>query len=297
MAVPQRAKERTYVIYALLAAVLYALNAPLSKLLLLDGEGVGSAMMAGLLYLGAGIGMLGLGLARRVRGQYDNASPERPLNRGDLPYIIGMVLLDVAAPILLMAGLALTSSAHAALLNNFEIVATTLVALVVFREPVSARLWVAIALITVSSAILSFEDASALAFSPGSLLVLGACVCWGIENNCTRQLSSADPLEVVVVKGLCSGSFSLVLALALGEALPRVATTVAILTLGFVAYGLSIFFYVRAQRGLGAARTSAYYAIAPFVSVAFSLVLFRSIPGPAFWLALAIMAVGTWLVP
>lgn len=280
-----------YIVSAILAAALYALNAPLSKLLLAEAS-VGSTMMAALLYLGAGAGMAVVGLVRRAAGR---SSAEHEFGRQDVPYLVGMVVLDIAAPILLMAGLALTTSANAALLNNFEIVATTLVALAVFGEPVSRRLAGAIALITLSSAILSFEDASSLSFNVGSLLVLGACVCWGFENNCTRQLSHADPLKVVVVKGFGSGAGSFAIALALGEAVPAFGTTACALGLGFIAYGLSIFFYVRAQRGLGAAKTSAYYAIAPFVSVAFSLIIFRELPGPAFWLALAIMAAGTWL--
>ena len=158
--------------WAILAAALYALNAPLSKRLLQD---IAPTTMAGLLYLGAGAGMFLLGLARRALGR--PAGPQ--LSRRDLPYTIGMVLLDIAAPILLMAGLARTSPAHASLLNNFEIVATSLIALAVFHETIGQRLWLAIGLITLASMILSFEDASSLQFSSGSLLVLGACVCWG----------------------------------------------------------------------------------------------------------------------
>lgn len=274
---------------ALLAAALYALNAPVSKLLLDD---VPPTLMAAFLYLGAGLGMAALGVFRR------RVSPtkEARLTRQELPYAVGMILLDMAAPILLMAGLTRTTSANASLLNNFEIVATSIIALAVFHEAISRRLWLAIGLITLSSLLLSFEDASSLQFSVGSLFVLLACVCWGFENNCTRMMSAKDPLEIVVLKGFGSGLGSLILALAVGESLPAPGKLLPVLFLGFVAYGLSIFFYVYAQRTLGAARTSAYYAIAPFLGVGLSFLLFRQPPTPLFLIALALMALGTWLV-
>lgn len=174
-----------------------------------------------------------------------------------------MVALDIAAPIFLMLGLSRTASANVSLLNNFEIVATSLIALVVFKEAVSRRLWLAIGLITLSSVVLSLEDSGSFQFSGGSLLVLLACVCWGFENNCTRMMSDSDPLEIVVVKGFGSGLGSLVIAFAAGEAFPAPKWIPAIMFLGFVSYGLSIFFYVYAQRTLGAALTSAFYAVAP----------------------------------
>ena len=249
-------------------------------------------MMAALLYLGAGLGMLLLGLVRRRAGVGES---ERRLTRSDLPYTVGMIALDIAAPICLMAGLASTTSANASLLNNFEIVVTSLIALLVFGEAISRRLWLAIGLITLSSLILSFEDASSLSFSSGSLLVLAACVCWGFENNCTRMMSQSDPLEIVVLKGFGSGLGSLAIAFAAGESIPAPPYVLGALLLGFLAYGLSIFFYVYAQRQLGAAKTSAYYAIAPFIGAGLSLVLFRTWPEPAFWVALAIMAAGAYL--
>lgn len=274
--------------WALLAAALYAISTPVSKLLLQD---VAPTMMAGLLYLGAGIGMFLLGLVRRGV----KALPqESHLTRRDLPYTVGMVLLDIAAPICLMVGLTRTTSANASLLNNFEIVATALIALMVFGEKISRRLWLAIGLITLSSMILSFEDAASLDFSFGSLFVLAACVCWGFENNCTRMMSASDPLEIVVIKGFGSGLGSLVLALALGESLPPLRVLPVVLGLGFVAYGLSIFFYVYAQRRLGAAKTSAYYAVAPFIGVLLSRLILKEAFTQVFLIALAIMMAGAY---
>ena len=276
------------IVWALLAAALYAISTPVSKLLLQD---VAPTMMAGLLYLGAGIGMFGLGMVRRGVKALPH---ESHLTRRDLPYTVGMVLLDIAAPICLMVGLTRTTSANASLLNNFEIVATALIALMVFREKISRRLWLAIGLITLSSMILSFEDAASLDFSFGSLFVLAACVCWGFENNCTRMMSASDPLEIVVIKGFGSGLGSLVLALALGEPLPPLQVLPVVLVLGFVAYGLSIFFYVYAQRRLGAAKTSAYYAVAPFIGVLLSRLILQEAFTQVFLIALAIMMAGAY---
>jgi len=274
--------------WAVLAAALYALNAPVSKLLLAS---VPPTMMASFLYLGAGAGMLAVGAVRRA---VEKKSPERRLTRKDLPYTIGMIVLDIAAPVFLMLGLSATASANVSLLNNFEIVATSLIALLVFQEAISRRLWLAIGLITLSSVVLSIEDASSFQFSGGSLFVLLACICWGFENNCTRMMSESDPLEIVVIKGFGSGLGSLLLALMLDEPLPAPGLIPAILLLGFVSYGLSIFFYVSAQRGLGAALTSAFYAVAPFIGVLLSLLIFRALPGVRFFAALAMMAVGTY---
>ena len=277
------------VLCAVLAAAFYALNAPLSKLLLVR---VAPAMMAAFLYLGAGLGMcLWLLVTRKSR-----ARTEQPLTRRDLPYTVGMIVLDVAATIALMTGVARTSAASASLLNNFEIVATSLIALVLFKEAISKRLWLGIFLVTLSSVLLSAQDIRAVSLSAGSLYVLLACVCWGFENNCTRRLSEKDPMEIVAVKGIFSGLGALIVAFVCGAALPDALSIVLALLLGFVAYGLSILFYIYAQRSLGAAKTSAYYAVAPFIGVALSLALFREIPSGWFIAALIVMIAGTWCV-
>ena len=279
-------KTSRAILFAVLAAALYALNAPVSKLLL--GR-VPERMMAAFLYLGAGVGMGAVKLIGRGRR-------ERSLRRDDLPYVIGMIALDIAAPILLMLGLRRTTPETAALLNNFEIVATSLIALVLFKEAISRRLWLGIFLVTLSSVLLSAQDIRAVSLSAGSLYVLLACVCWGFENNCTRRLSEKDPMEIVAVKGVFSGLGALIVAFVCGAALPDALSIVLALLLGFVAYGLSILFYIYAQRSLGAAKTSAYYAIAPFIGVALSLALFREIPSGWFIAALIVMIAGTWCV-
>ena len=154
----------------------------------------------------------------------------------------------------------------------------------------------ALGLITLSSLLLSVEDARSFSFSVGSLYVLLACCCWGMENNCTRMLSQSDPQQIVIVKGFGSGVGSMIVALIAGEMLPDAGKLLLVLLLGFVAYGLSIYFYVYAQRFLGAARTSAYYAVQPFIGVLLSLLIFREMPGVLFFAALALMIGGTWLV-
>ena len=279
----------TGILLAILAAALYAINSPFSKLLL---DYMPSTLMAGFLYIGAGLGMGVIALVRKVR---KTERTEEKITKADLPYTLAMIVLDIAAPIFLLLGLSHTTAANASLLNNFEIVATAIIALMIFKERISPRLWFGILFVTASCALLSFEDLSSLTFSVGSLFVLLACVCWGIENNCTRKLSSKDPLEIVLLKGIFSGLGSVIIGLCIGERITVLWSVFAVLGVGFVAYGLSIFFYVYAQRMLGAARTSAYYAIAPFIGALLSLVIFRDIPHYTYFVALGLMVVGAWL--
>ena len=280
---------RTGIFFAIIAAALYALNSPLSKLLL---DYMPSTLMAGFLYIGAGIGMAFMALIRRFS---KNSLDENKLTKKNFPYTLLMILLDIAAPIFLLAGLNSVSSANASLLNNFEIVATSLIALIIFKEKISTRLWVGIVFITLSCALLSIEDISRFKLSYGALFILLACVCWGLENNCTKKISSKDPLQIVVLKGIFSGTGSIVIGLILGERIGYIWSVFAVLGVGFVAYGLSIFFYVYAQRSLGAARTSAYYAIAPFIGTFLSLIIFREKPHYTYFIALVIMITGAWL--
>ena len=283
-------KKATATAFAILAAALYAINTPFSKLLI---EYVDSTMMAGFLYFGAGLGMF---LYTSISGVFGKKVVKEPLTKAELPYTIAMILLDIAAPILLMHGLSITTSANATLLNNFEIVATSLIALVIFKEFISKKLWIAIGLVTLASVILTFEGAGSFTFNLGSLMVLGAATCWGFENNCTRMLSHKSSEEIVIIKGIFSGLGSLIAAFILGEQIPQLIYIVAVMVLGFVSYGLSINFYIMAQAKLGAAKTSAYYSIAPFLGVAFSLFLVGERPALQFYVALTVLLVGTVLI-
>lgn len=280
---------KTGILIALLAAALYAVNAPCSKLLL---DFLPPTLMAGFLYIGAGIGMGAVALVRKLR-RTDHT--EARLTRAELPYTIAMILLDIAAPVCLLFGLRMTTAANASLLNNFEIVATAVIALLFFKEKIGARLWCGIAFVTVACLLLSFESAESLRFSYGSLLILLACLFWGVENNCTRKISSKDPLQIVLLKGIFSGAGSLVIGLCIGERVTVLWSVFAALAVGCVAYGLSIFFYVHAQRLIGAARTSAYYAVAPFIGTLFSFVLFPQMPHYTYFIALGLMGIGAWL--
>lgn len=279
----------TGILLAILAAALYAISSPFSKLLL---DYMPSTLMAGFLYIGAGLGMGVIAIIRKIRRA---GRIEEKIAKTDLPYTVAMIVLDIAAPIFLLLGLSHTTAANASLLNNFEIVATAIIALMIFKEKISPRLWFGILFVTASCVLLSFDDISSVKFSIGSLFILLACVCWGIENNCTKKLSSKDPLEIVILKGVFSGLGSIVIGLCLGECPAATWSIFAVLAIGFVAYGLSIFFYVYAQRLLGAARTSAYYAISPFIGTLLSIIIFRDVLHHTYFIALGLMIVGAWL--
>ena len=276
------------IMFAFLAAVFYAINVPISKVLL---QHVGPTTMAALLYLGAGIGIGMMSLFNKK----DREKAES-LTKAELPYIVGMIVLDIAAPIFLMLGISYGSSANASLLGNFEIVATTVIALILFKEAVTKRLWLAIGLITLSSILLSFEGTDSFHFSYGSLLVIIATVCWGLENNCTRELSSKSTYQIVMLKGLCSGLGALVIALIKRESFPGIGYIAIALALGFVAYGLSIFMYVRAQNVLGAAKTSAYYAVNPLIGALLAFVFLSESLSWMYVIALIVMVIGSALV-
>lgn len=279
------------ILLAVLAAALYAISTPVSKMML---QTVAPTMVAAFLYLGAGIGVGAMMLIRSGR----HRTTEERLHKGDTPYAVAMVLLDIAAPILMMYGLKTCSAANTSLLNNFEIVATALIALLFFSESVGRKLWMAIILVTAASILLSLDDGSigeALTFSRGSLLVLGATVCWGLENNCTRQIANRDPMEIVTVKGFGSGLGALLIALCVGDDFPSFRHIAIILLLGFVAYGLSIYFYTYAQRTIGAAKTSTYYALAPFIGALLSILMLGEPVTWIFVVASVIMAAGCWI--
>lgn len=281
-------KQARAAILAVSAAVFYALNVPFSKKLLAY---VGPTDMASLLYLGAGVGVGILYLFRRK-----TEGREERLGRADMPYTVGMVVLDILAPIFLMLGIHTGLAANASLLGNFEIVATAVIALWLFKEKVSKKLWTAVVLITLSSLILSFEGSGSLRFSVGSLFVLLATVCWGLENNCTRKIAEKSTYQIVTVKGLCCGVGSFAVARVVGEPLPAGKYVLLAMLLGFVAYGLSIFLYIRAQRDLGAAKTSAFYAAAPFVGTFLAFAINGEPLTVAYFLGLIGMLAGTGFV-
>lgn len=280
-------KRKTAFAYAILAAALYALMTPISKLLQVSVPPVAEA---GLLYLGAGTGMLLIYLLQNKR-----YSGQPSVDKSDLKYAAAMVVLDMLAPVFLLLGLSMTTPENVSLLNNFEIVATTIIAYTFFHEKIGKRLALSIGIITASCILLSLDNTASLSFSKGSVFVLLACICWGFENNCTSSLSGKDTRQIVMIKGFGSGAASFLLSLMIGERISSARNAVFVMVLGFLAVGLSVYFYVLAQSRIGAARTSSCYAVSPFIGVLFSLILFREIPGKLFWTALALMAVGVYL--
>ncbi len=277
-------------IYAVLAAALFGASTPFSKVLVGEMDPI---LLAALLYLGAGAGLflLGKGL-RPTRAPAQEAS----LGRSDYPWLLGGILTGgVLAPISLLAGLQLTPAATAALLLNFELVATALLAAVVFSESVGTRALAAVAVIAGAGVVLTWHGAAS-GFTPGALGVIAACILWGIDNNLTRKISGKNPLTIAVAKGLGAGGISLALAMIVRAPFPGFGPAAAALAVGFVTYGLSILFFVLALRDLGAARTSAYFASAPFIGAIASLLFFREVPGMQFLVALPLFLVGIFLL-
>ena len=285
-----QSKRNIAVLFAIMAAILYGFSSPLSKLLLVK---LSPYFMASLLYFGAGIGMFFVNLFNN-RLRKDNIK-ESKLSKIDLPYTIGMILLDILAPILLMVGLTYSNASSVSLLNNFEIVATTSIAMIFFKETIGKRMGFAILFIVVAGIILSFEDINQFQLSVGSLFVIGASICWGLENNFTRKLSIKNPLQIVVVKGLGSGLGSLLITILLKQYATDWIYILYALLLGFVAYGMSLFLYIRSQREIGATRTATFYAAAPFVGVLLSLTIIGEAITIPFLIALAVMLFGTYL--
>lgn len=280
----------SHILQALLAALFFGASAPLSKLLLID---VPPVLMAALLYLGSGIGILLVKLSQRLALSQREAGIKAP----DVKWLAGAILSGgILAPILLMVSLRNTPASTASLLLNFEGVGTTLIALFFFRESISRRALTAISGITLASILLSTDFKGGFGFSLGALGVILACVLWGADNNFTRNISAKDPLTIVAWKGLVAGTFSLFLGIFLGQQLPPVATILGILLLGFISYGLSTMLFIYSMRGLGAARTSTLYGTAPLAGVLLSFIIFRDPVTLVFVFAAIMMATGALLL-
>ena len=274
---------------ALLAALLFGASAPLAKLLLGEIEPV---LLAAFLYLGSGFGLLAIKGVQRLGGS--PADHEAGISRPDIKWLAGATLAGgVAAPIILMFGLRSTPAATASLLLNFEGVATTIIAALIFKEGVGRRAWGAIITITIASILLSVNITSGWGFSFGAIGILAACLLWGMDNNMTRNISAKDPLTIVTIKGLAAGTFSLILAFLVGNHLPGWKTALGAMLLGSLSYGLSITLFIRALRGLGAARTSALFGTAPLAGLALSFLLFKEPVGLLFLFAIPLMVTGT----
>lgn len=279
------------VLVALGAAVLFGASTPFAKLLVGELQPV---LLAGLLYLGSGIGLsLWRWTARRFK---PNDAKEASLARADLPWLAGAILLGgVIGPVLLMVGLTRTPGSSGSLLLNLEGVLTAALAWWVFKENFDRRIALGMAAITAGGLVLSWEGQPALSVPWGPLAIAGACLAWAIDNNLTRKVSSADPLQIAAAKGLVAGPMNLGLALALGASIPSLPIIVAAAVVGLLGYGVSLTLFVLALRHLGTARTGAYFSLAPFVGAAVALPLLGEVVSVTFVGAAALMGVGVWL--
>ncbi|MET0963222.1 MAG: DMT family transporter [Noviherbaspirillum sp.] len=282
----------TGVIHAFLAALTFGASTPFAKILL--GQ-VAPATLAGLLYMGSGVGLLLWFLLRGLRGRSGNEGSSR-LRRKDMPWLAGAILFGgVAGPLLLMLGLARTPASAASLLLNMEGVLTSLLAWFVFRENFDRRIFIGMLLIVIGGVVLSWEQRPEFGVPWGAIAIVGACLCWGIDNNLTRKISASDAVQIAGLKGLVAGAVNLGIAFWLGMPAPALGSALLAGAVGFCGYGLSLVFFVLALRNLGTARTGAYFSAAPFVGAAISLALLGDAPGNGFWLAGALMAAGIWL--
>jgi drug/metabolite transporter (DMT)-like permease len=275
---------------ALGSAALFGASTPLAKLLL--GAGVDPWLLAGLLYLGSGIGLGLVHLARRGLGV---PAPEASLRRGDLPWL-GLVVLSggVIGPVLLMLGLARTAASSAALMLNLEGLATMTIAWLVFKENVDRLLLIGALAILAGAVLLSWSGGPA-GVGLGAFAIAGACLAWGVDNNLTRKLSAADPVQIAAVKGVVAGAVNLALAFSKGAHFPDPAAVASAAVVGFFGYGVSLVLFVLALRHLGTARTGAYFSTAPFLGAALALILFREPVTVQLVGAAILMSIGVYL--
>ena len=287
-----KAQNRTRgVTAALFAAALFGASTPFNKLFL---ERIDPLLLAGILYLGSGIGLAAwIGLRRLLA---KSQSREARLQRRDLPWLTAAILAGgVIAPVLLMLGLTVTSASSASLLLNLEGVLTALLAWFVFKENFDRRIFAGMVAILLGGVLLSWQSWPELGVPWGSLGIGGACLCWAIDNNLTRKVSAADPTEIAAIKGLVAGTVNFGLATIAGVRIPIAPEIVSAGVLGFLSYGVSLSCFVLALRHIGTARTGAYFSTAPFIGAALSLIVLHEQPSLLFWAVGCLMAAGVWL--
>ena len=282
--------KRTAVLYALISAALFGVSTPAAKLLV---GSIHPVTLAGLLYCGAGIGVAGL---RRVVPSVVLGAPETAISRAELPWLAAAIGAGgILGPLLLMFGLARTNAATASLLLTLEGVATALMAWFIFRENFDRRIAIGMASLVAGAAVLSWSGAPSFDSVVGPLAIVGACIAWGLDNNLTRKVSLADPLQIAMLKGLFAGPFNLVLGLGISHEIPSISGILLTGIVGFFGYGVSLAFFVIALRDLGTARTGAYFSTAPFIGSAVAVVILGEPVTAKLLAAGALMAFGVWL--
>ena len=286
----RRATSLTGVSFAMLAAVLFGASTPFSKILLGKTEPV---MLAGLLYLGSGIGLT---IWSRFRSQSKAGTGEAQLKRSDISWLAGAILAGgIIGPVLLMVGLAITAASSASLLLNLEGVFTAVLAWFVFKENFDRRIALGMAAITLGGLVLSWGGRLEVGVPWGALAITGACLAWGIDNNLTRRVSAGDPVQIAAIKGLVAGAVNFTIALAIGAHVPAFSTVTMAALLGFFGYGVSLTLFVLALRHIGTARTGAYFSLAPFVGALISVIILRDRLTLQFLIAAILMGIGVWL--
>lgn len=289
MAGPSQSPPWPGVPLALASAALFGASAPFAKLLV---GAVEPQMLAGSLYLSAG---LGLGVVHVVRARLGLESPEAPLRAGDLPRLVFVVVFGgIIGPLLLMLGLVRTSASSGSLLLNLEGLATMAIAWIVFRENVDRRLLLGAAAILSGAVVLSWQG-TGVRFDAGGLLIAGACLAWGIDNNLTRKISATDPVIIAMLKGLVAGGVNVTLGLAAGSAIPPGSAVLAAGLAGFMGVGVSLVLFIRALRYLGTARTGAYYSLAPFIGAVIAIAAFGEPVTLRLLIAAGLMGFGLYL--
>jgi len=280
------------VLHAFFAAVTFGASTPFAKLLV--GE-IAPIALAALLYMGSGIGLMVWFGLRALRPSLPDNGGAR-LQRADLPWLLGATVFGgIAGPVLLMLGLSVTPASSASLLLNMEGVLTSLLAWFVFKENFDRRIFIGMLLIIAGGLVLGWEQRPEIGMPWGAFAIVGACLCWAIDNNLTRKISASDAVQIAAIKGLVAGTVNLGIALSLGIALPTAGKAALAGLVGFCGYGMSLVFFVLALQKLGTARTGAYFSVAPFVGAAVSLLLLGDAPGAGFWTASVLMAAGIWL--
>lgn len=276
---------------ALLAAALFGATTPIAKLL---GVDVPPLLLAGLLYLGSGVGLALVIAIRSLRRRHE-ARRSLAVPRAQLPWLVGAIATGgVIGPVLLMTGLQTVDGASASLLLNCEGVLTALIAWWVFRENADASIVAGMALILLGGALLAWQPGR-VALSSGALLIVAACLAWAIDNNLTRKLSDNDAMSIACVKGMVAGLCNTTLALVYGAPVPGGSLIATTLGVGFAGYGLSLVLFVIALRTLGTARTGAYFSVAPLFGVVVALIFWPAAPHATFWVAASLMGIGVWL--
>lgn len=270
---------------ALASAALFGASTPFAKLLLND---VGPWLLAGLLYLGAGVG---LGFASLLRRR-----EVAKIGAREWPWLLAAITAGgVAGPVLLMLGLTGMPGSSASLLLNAEGVFTALLAWFAFRENVDRRIAIGMLAIVAGTVVLSWKGESNINGVWPSLAVLGACFCWGLDNNLTRKISLSDAQQITTIKGLIAGVTNIIIAVSLGAKMPSISVVLLAGVVGLFGYGVSLILFVLALRDLGTARTGAYFSLAPFVGSIIAIVLLGEDVSIQFLVAGSLMAFGVWL--